>query len=393
MDYNLRSLQMHEENRGKIEIVSKVALQSREDLSTAYTPGVAEPCRKIHENEEEVYKYTSKGNMVAVVSDGSAVLGLGNIGPKAGIPVMEGKAILFKAFANVDAFPICLDTQDTEEIIKAVKLIAPVFGGINLEDISAPRCFEIEERLKKELDIPVFHDDQHGTAVTVLAGLINAAKVVKKDLQESIVVINGIGAAGSAIAKILLAYGCRKLYLVDRNGIINKNKPETMLNWAHEEFGDLTNVDLREGSLGDALVGADVFIGVSKPGLVTKDMVTKMNKGAIIFAMANPTPEIFPEEAYAGGATVVGTGRSDYPNQVNNVLVFPGIFRGALDVRAKEINEEMKLAAAVALAGFIPDKELHETNILPNTLNRGVAQVVAEATAKAARETGVAKIY
>jgi len=393
MDYNLRSLQMHEENRGKIEVVSKVPLQSREDLSTAYTPGVAEPCRKIHENEDEVYKYTSKGNMVAVVSDGSAVLGLGNIGPKAGIPVMEGKAILFKAFANVDAFPICLDTQDTEEIIKAVKLIAPVFGGINLEDISAPRCFEIEERLKKELDIPVFHDDQHGTAVTVLAGLINASKVVKKDLQESTVVINGIGAAGSAIAKILLAYGCRKLYLVDRNGMINKNKPETMLNWAHEELGELTNVDLREGSLGDALVGADVFIGVSKPGLVTKDMVTKMNKGAIIFAMANPTPEIFPEEAYAGGAIVVGTGRSDYPNQVNNVLVFPGIFRGALDVRANEINEEMKLAAAIALAGFIPDTELNETNILPNTLNRGVAQVVAEATAKAARDAGVAKIY
>jgi len=392
MDYNQRALEWHEEKRGKIEVVSKVPLASREDLSTAYTPGVAEPCRRISENKEDVYRYTFKGNMVAVVSDGSAVLGLGNIGPLAGIPVMEGKAILFKSFAGVDAFPICLDTQDTEEIIKAVKLIAPVFGGINLEDISAPRCFEIEGRLKKELDIPVFHDDQHGTAVCVLAGLINAFKVVKKDLKESKLVINGIGAAGSAIARILVNYGCKKLYLVDRYGIINRAKQETMLNWNHEELADLTNSDLRTGDLAAALTGADAFIGVSKPGLVTKDMVAAMNKGAVVFAMANPTPEIFPDEAKAGGAAVVGTGRSDYPNQVNNVLVFPGLFRGALDVRAKEINEEMKLAAAIALAGFVPDSELSETNILPNTLDRRVAQVVAEATAQAAKKTGVARI-
>lgn len=389
MDYKQRSLQLHKENKGKIEVISKVPLQDREDLSTAYTPGVAEPCRIIRENEAEVYTYTAKGNLVAVVSDGSAVLGLGNIGPKAAIPVMEGKAILFKSFANVDAFPICLDTQDTEEIIKTVKLIAPVFGGINLEDISAPRCFEIEKRLQEELDIPVFHDDQHGTAVTVLAGLINAFKVVKKDIKGSRLVINGIGAAGSAIARIMLAYGCRSLFLVDRNGIINRSKPDTMLNWNHQELAELTNQELLEGGLAAAMDGADAFIGVSRPGLVTKDMVAKMNKGAIVFAMANPTPEIFPDEAKAGGAAVIGTGRSDYPNQVNNVLVFPGLFRGALDVRAKKINEAMKLAAAEALAGFIPEAELNETNILPSTLDRRVAQVVAEATAQAAKETGV----
>lgn len=389
MDYKQRSLQLHKENKGKIEVISKVPLQDREDLSTAYTPGVAEPCRIIRENEAEVYTYTAKGNLVAVVSDGSAVLGLGNIGPKAAIPVMEGKAILFKSFANVDAFPICLDTQDTEEIIKTVKLIAPVFGGINLEDISAPRCFEIEKRLQEELDIPVFHDDQHGTAVTVLAGLINAFKVVKKDIKGSRLVINGIGAAGSAIARIMLAYGCRSLFLVDRNGIINRSKPDTMLNWNHQELAELTNHELLEGGLAAAMDGADAFIGVSRPGLVTKDMVANMNKGAIVFAMANPTPEIFPDEAKAGGAAVIGTGRSDYPNQVNNVLVFPGLFRGALDVRAKKINEAMKLAAAEALAGFIPEAELNETNILPSTLDRRVAQVVAEATAQAAKETGV----
>lgn len=392
MDYNQKALLLHEENKGKIEVVSKVPLKTRDDLSTAYTPGVAEPCRKIHENQEEVYKYTSKGNLVAVVSDGSAVLGLGNIGASAAIPVMEGKAILFKAFANVDAFPICLETQDVEEIVKNVKLIAPVFGGINLEDIGAPRCFEVEARLKKELDIPVFHDDQHGTAVCVLAGFINAFKAVKKQLKESSVVINGAGAAGTAICKILLAYGIKRVYMVDKNGIINKEKPETMLNWAHEELGEATNPDLKTGNLADALKGADAFIGVSRPGLVTKDMVRTMNKDAVIFAMANPTPEIFPEEAKEGGAAIVGTGRSDFPNQVNNVLVFPGIFRGALDVRAKEINEEMKLAAAIALAGIIPDHEISDTNVLPSALAPNVADIVAKAVAKAARDSGVARL-
>lgn len=392
MDYNQKALLLHEENKGKIEVVSKVPLKTRDDLSTAYTPGVAEPCRKIHENQEEVYKYTSKGNLVAVVSDGSAVLGLGNIGASAAIPVMEGKAILFKAFANVDAFPICLETQDVEEIVKNVKLIAPVFGGINLEDIGAPRCFEVEARLKKELDIPVFHDDQHGTAVCVLAGFINAFKAVKKQLKESSVVINGAGAAGTAICKILLAYGIKRVYMVDKNGIINKEKPETMLNWAHEELGEATNPDLKTGNLADALKGADAFIGVSRPGLVTKEMVRTMNKDAVIFAMANPTPEIFPEEAKEGGAAIVGTGRSDFPNQVNNVLVFPGIFRGALDVRAKEINEEMKLAAAIALAGIIPDHEISDTNVLPSALAPNVADIVAKAVAKAARDSGVARL-
>lgn len=391
MDTNERALQLHEKHRGKIEVVSKVPVKTREDLSLAYTPGVAEPCRRIHENEEDVYKYTSKGNMVAVVSDGSAVLGLGNIGAKAALPVMEGKAILFKSFAGVDAFPICLDTQDTEEIVKAVKLLAPTFGGINLEDIAAPRCFEIEEKLKKELDIPVFHDDQHGTAVCVLAGLINAHKVVKKELKESAIVINGAGAAGIAIGKILLSYGVKKLYMVDKNGIINKNAPETMLNWAHEEIAEVTNPDLKQGDLAAALKGADVFIGVSRPGLVTKEMVAAMNKDAIVFAMANPTPEIFPDEAKAGGAAIVGTGRSDFPNQVNNVLVFPGLFKGALSVRAKEINEAMKLAAAEALAGIIPENELSDTNVLPFALDPRVADIVAEAVAQAARDTGAAR--
>ncbi len=391
MDVNERALKLHEQHRGKIEVISKVPVKTREDLNLAYTPGVAEPCRRIHENENDVYKYTSKGNMVAVVSDGSAVLGLGNIGAKAALPVMEGKAILFKSFAGVDAFPICLDTQDVDEIVKTVKLIAPAFGGINLEDIAAPRCFEIEEKLKKELDIPVFHDDQHGTAVCVLAGLINAHKIVKKDLKESTIVINGAGAAGIAIGKILLSYGVKNLYMVDRNGILNKNQPETMLNWAHEEIAQVTNADLKQGSLKDALKGADAFIGVSRPGLVTKEMVATMNKGAIIFAMANPTPEIFPDEAKAGGAAIVGTGRSDFPNQVNNVLVFPGLFKGALAVRAKEINEPMKLAAAMALADIIPENELNDTNVLPFALDPRVADIVAQAVAKAARETGVAR--
>lgn len=392
MDFNKKALILHEEKKGKIEVVSKVPLRTRDDLSTAYTPGVAEPCRKIHENQDEVYRYTSKGNLVAVISDGSAVLGLGNIGANAAIPVMEGKAVLFKAFANVDAFPICLETQDVEEIVKNVKLIAPVFGGINLEDIGAPRCFEVENRLKKELDIPVFHDDQHGTAVCVLAGLINAFKAVKKDLKTSSVVINGAGAAGTAICKILLAYGLKKVYMVDKNGIVNKKMQETMLNWSHEELALITNPDLKSGSLSDALKGADVFIGVSRAGLVTKDMVRSMNKDAVIFAMANPTPEIFPDEAKEGGAAIIGTGRSDFPNQVNNVLVFPGIFRGALDVRAREINEEMKLAAAIALAGIIPDHELSDINVLPSPLLPGVAAIVAKAVAQAARDTGAARL-
>lgn len=392
MDFNEKALQMHEEKRGKIEVISKVPVKTREDLSTAYTPGVAEPCRRIHENEDDVYKYTAKGSLVAVVSDGSAVLGLGNIGPHAALPVMEGKAILFKSFAGIDAFPICLATQDVEEIIKTVKYLAPSFGGINLEDIGAPRCFEIENRLKEELDIPVFHDDQHGTAICVLAGLINAHKVVKKDLQDSTVVINGAGAAGTAICKILLSYGVKKLYMSDKNGIINRTKPETMLNWSHEKLGELTNHELKEGNLAQALVGADVFIGVSRPGLVTKEMVSTMNKDAILFAMANPTPEIFPDEAKAGGAAIVGTGRSDYPNQVNNVLVFPGVFKGALKVRATEINDAMKLTAAEALAGFIKDEELSDTNILPPALDPEVADIVTEAVAQTAKKTGIARI-
>jgi len=392
MDVNQKALKLHEENRGKIEVISKVPLKTRDDLSTAYTPGVAEPCRRIKDNPDDVFKYTSKGNMVAVVSDGSAVLGLGNIGAAASIPVMEGKAILFKGFAGVDAFPICIDTQDIEEIIKTVKYLAPVFGGINLEDINAPRCFEIEDRLKKELDIPVFHDDQHGTAVVVLASLINGTKVVKKDLKACTVVINGTGAAGTAICKILLSYGVRNVIMVDQKGIINRNNPETMLNWSHEELAKVTNPDLKSGTLADAMAGADVFIGVSKPGLVTKEMVAAMNPGAIVYAMANPTPEIFPDEAKAGGAAIVGTGRSDYPNQVNNVLAFPGIFKGALSVRAKVINEEMKLAAAKALAGLIPDVELSDTNVIPGALDPRVAGAVAGAVAQAAKETGVARI-
>lgn len=392
MDCYQRALQLHQDKQGKIELASKVVLETRDDLSIAYTPGVAEPCLQIQQNNENVYQYTAKGNLVAVVSDGSAVLGLGNIGPLAGLPVMEGKAILFKSFANVDAFPICLDTQDTEEIIKAIKLIAPVFGGINLEDISAPRCFEIERRLEEELDIPVFHDDQHGTAITVLAGLINAFKVVTKDLQNSKIVVNGIGAAGSAIANILLAYGCKQVYLVDQMGLINRSQPATMLNWVHEELAQITNPDLLTGDLAFALQGADAFIGVSKPGLITREMIWQMNKDAVIFAMANPTPEIFPEDALAAGAAVIGTGRSDYPNQVNNVLVFPGLFRGALDVRARLINEEMKLSAAQALANFLPESAINADNILPNPLDRGVAQVVAKAVAQAARDTGVARV-
>ncbi|MBQ3198762.1 MAG: NADP-dependent malic enzyme [Firmicutes bacterium] len=391
-DYNKMALELHEKNQGKITVNSKVEVKTREDLSTAYTPGVAEPCRKIDANPDDVYKYTSKGNLVAVVSDGTAVLGLGNIGAKAAIPVMEGKCILFKEFADVDAFPICIDSQDDEEIIRTVKNIAPVFGGVNLEDIAAPRCFEIEKRLKAETDIPIFHDDQHGTAVCVLAAIINAAKVVKKNFADLTVVINGCGAAGSAIARIILAMGVKEMFLVDKNGILNTEVADTMLNTNHEELAAMTNHEKRVGGLAEAMVGADVFVGVSRPGLVSVDMVKTMAKDAIIFAMANPTPEIFPEEAKEGGAAVIGTGRSDYPNQINNVLVFPGLFKGALAVRASDINEEMKLAAAKALAAYIPDEELGVENIIPSALDKNVAAVVAAAVAEAAKESGVARI-
>ncbi len=390
MNYFEESLKLHEQNIGKIEIKSKVEVTTREDLSLAYTPGVAEPCRKIHENEENVYKYTSKGNIVAVVTDGTAVLGLGDIGPKAGLPVMEGKAILFKEFANVDAFPICLDTKNVDEIVKTVKLIAPGFGGINLEDIGAPRCFEVEERLKKELDIPVFHDDQHGTAIVVLAGVINALKVVNKKMEEIKVVINGAGAAGTAIAKLLLSSGVKNLIACDKVGILYRGIEN--VDDAKKELAKVTNPDNIKGTLADALVGADVFIGVSAPGIVSQDMVKAMNKDSILFAMANPTPEIMPDEAKAAGARVIGTGRSDFPNQVNNVLAFPGIFRGALDVRAKEINEEMKIAAANAIANSISDEDLNEDNVIPSALDKKVAANVAEEIKKAARATGAARL-
>ncbi|WP_238885548.1 NADP-dependent malic enzyme [Clostridium sp. YIM B02551] len=390
MNYFEESLKLHEENIGKIEVVSKMKVETREDLCLAYTPGVAEPCRKIHENEENVYKYTAKGNLVAVVTDGTAVLGLGDIGPKAGLPVMEGKAILFKEFAGVDAFPICLDTKNVDEIVKTVKLIAPGFGGINLEDIGAPRCFEVEERLKKELDIPVFHDDQHGTAIVVLAGIINALKVVNKKIEDVKVVVNGAGAAGTSIAKLLLSTGVKNLIACDKVGILYRGIEN--VDDAKKELAKITNPDNIQGSLKDALVGADVFIGVSAPGIVTEEMVQAMNKDAILFAMANPTPEIMPDLAKAAGAKVIGTGRSDFPNQVNNVLAFPGIFRGALDVRAKEINEEMKIAAAYAIANYIKDEDLNENNVIPSALDKNVAIKVAEAIAKAAKESGVARI-
>ncbi len=390
MNYFEESLKMHEKYLGKLEVKSKVKIETKEDLGLAYTPGVAEPCRKIYENVENVYKYTAKGNMVAVVTDGTAILGLGDIGPKAGLPVMEGKAILFKEFANVDAFPICLDTKDVDEIVRTIQLISPGFGGINLEDISAPRCFEVEDKLKKILDIPVFHDDQHGTAIVVLAGLINATKVVGKKLEDLKVVINGAGSAGTAISKLLLSSGVKNLIVCDKVGILYRGMEK--IDDAKTALTEITNPENIKGNLSDALVGADVFIGVSAPGIVTPDMVKSMNKDSIVFGMANPTPEIMPDEAKKAGAMVVGSGRSDYPNQVNNVLVFPGLFRGALDVRAKEINEEMKLAAAYAIANYIKDEDLNENNVIPSALDKGVATKVAEAIAKAARETGVARI-
>lgn len=372
-----QALKLHEEWQGKLETKSKVEVKSREALALAYTPGVAEPCKEIAKNKEDVYKYTAKANTVAVISDGSAVLGLGNIGAEAGIPVMEGKAVLFKEFGGVNAVPICIDTQDTEEIIKTVTYLAPNYGGINLEDISAPRCFEIEERLKATLDIPVFHDDQHGTAIVVLAGLINSLKVTGKKKESSRVVVNGAGSAGIAITKLLLKYGFTDVIMCDRFGIISKSYPN--LNWMQEQMAEVTNLNNENGTLADALKGADIFVGVSAPNLVSAEMVKSMNKDAIIFAMANPVPEIMPDVAKAAGARVVGTGRSDFPNQVNNVIAFPGIFKGALEGRAKQITDEMKLAAAEAIAGLIPDDELNDENIIVPPFHPTVASVVCDA--------------
>lgn len=371
------ALKMHEQWNGKIETTAKSHVNTREDLAIAYTPGVAEPCKVIAENPEAAYKYTIKANTVAVVSDGSAVLGLGNIGAKAAMPVMEGKAVLFKEFGGVNAIPICLDTQDTEEIIRTVVNIAPAFGGINLEDISAPRCFEIEERLKELLDIPVFHDDQHGTAIVVLAGIINALKVTGKQKESCKVVVNGAGSAGVAITKLLLTYGFSNVAMCDINGIISKDSPN--LNWMQKAMTEITNPEQKTGTLADALQGADIFVGVSAPGIVSKEMVASMNQDAILFAMANPVPEIMPDLAKEAGAKVVGTGRSDFPNQVNNVVAFPGIFKGALEGRATQITEDMKLAAAKAISGLIPDHELNENNILPEAFDPRVADVVSNA--------------
>ena len=377
MNINEKALQMHEIWNGKLETTAKSKVNSREDLSIAYTPGVAEPCKIIAENKEAAYTYTMKANTVAVISDGSAVLGLGNIGPYAAMPVMEGKAVLFKEFGNVNAVPICLDTQDTEEIITTIKNLAPAFGGINLEDISAPRCFEIEERLKELLDIPVFHDDQHGTAIVVLAGIMNGLKVVGKQKEDCKVVVNGAGSAGVAITKLLLRYGFPHVTMCDINGIISKESPN--LNWMQKQMAEVTNLEQKTGTLADALCGADIFVGVSAPNIVTKEMVASMNTDSILFAMANPVPEIMPDLAKEAGAKVVGTGRSDFPNQVNNVIAFPGIFKGALEGRAVQITEEMKLAAANAIAGLVADDELSETNILPQAFDPRVAEVVSAA--------------
>ncbi len=376
MDVNQISLEKHEEWGGKIETVSKAPVKNPTDLSIAYTPGVAEPCRVIAKDKEAAYKYTWKANTVAVVSDGSAVLGLGNIGPHAAMPVMEGKAVLFKEFGGVNAVPICLDTQDTEEIIKAVTYLAPTFGGINLEDISAPRCFEIEQRLKETLDIPVFHDDQHGTAIVVLAGIINALKIIRKAKEDCRIVVNGAGSAGIAISKLLLRYGFKHIIICDSKGIVAKDNAN---NWIKKEMCEVTNLEDKHGSLADAMKGADIFIGVSAPGVVTEEMVKSMNKDAIIFALSNPIPEIMPDLAKKAGARIVGTGRSDFPNQVNNVVAFPGIFKGALEGRAPQITEEMKLAAAEAIASLVPDDELCEDKVMPEAFNPKVAELVAEA--------------
>lgn len=385
-----RSLELHEKNKGKLSVVSKVKVGNREDLSLAYSPGVAEPCRKIASNKEDVYKYTAKGNLVAVVTDGTAVLGLGDIGPEAALPVMEGKCVLFKEFGDVDAIPICLDTKDTEEIIRTVKLIAPGLGGINLEDISAPRCIEIETRLKQELDIPVFHDDQHGTAIVVAAGLINALKVVNKKIEDIKVVVNGAGAAGSSIIKLVKKLGAKEIIAIDRIGILRRSDKDKY-DFSKKELAEITNSKDIAGGLVDAIVGADVFIGVSAPNVLSKDMVRSMNKDAIVFAMANPTPEIMPEEALEAGAAIVGTGRSDYPNQINNVLVFPGLFKGALRAKSKKITEEMKIAAAEGLASLIKDEELRKDYIIPDPFDKRVAEAVATAVEKIAKEQGICR--
>ena len=390
MDYNQLALEMHEQNRGKIAVAPKVRVTNRDDLSTAYTPGVAEPCRRIAADKQEVYRYTAKGNLVAVVSDGTAVLGLGDIGPEAAMPVMEGKALLFKEFADVDAFPICLDTKDVEEIIRTVKFLAPTFGGVNLEDLSAPRCFEIEKRLKEELDIPVFHDDQHGTAIVVCAGLLNALKLVGKQMADVNIVINGAGSAGISIAKLLMRFGAGNIVLVDRQGAVSVD--ESWLNPAQRAMAEVTNQQNERGPLTEIIKGKDVFIGVSAPKVVTAEMVSTMAANAIVFAMANPTPEIMPEEAAKGGARVIATGRSDYPNQINNVLVFPGIFRGALDARATDITEEMKLAAARAIVAIVTDEELREDYIIPGAFDKRVAPAVAQAVMDCAKAQGVARL-
>lgn len=389
-DYSKLALDMHENKKGKISLESKVRVENKDDLSIAYTPGVAQPCREIHKNKEDVYKYTSKGNMVAVVSDGSAVLGLGDIGAEASIPVMEGKAILFKEFAGVDAFPICLKTNEVDEIVNTVKLMEPVFGGINLEDISSPRCFEVEEKLKKELDIPVFHDDQHGTAIVVASAIINYVKLSGKRVENLEIVINGPGAAGIAIGKILLSMNVKNIIFCNLQGAISEDMED--LNWAQRNMLEITNVRNEKGSLKDVIKDKDIFIGVSGPNMLTTDMVKTMAKDSMVLAMANPIPEIMPEDAKLGGALVVGTGRSDFPNQVNNVLAFPGIFRGALDVRAKEINEEMKIAAAYAIANTILDSEITSENIIPNAFNKNVVENVANAVKEAAKQTEVNRI-
>ena len=390
MDYAKESLRLHKQWGGKIEVTCTVPCKTKDDLSLAYTPGVAQPCLEIQKDVRKSYELTRRHNLCAVITDGSAVLGFGDIGPEAGMPVMEGKCALFKAFADVDAFPLCIKTKDVDEFVNAVYLISGSFGGINLEDISAPRCFEIERKLKEKCDIPIFHDDQHGTAVITLAGLTNALKVVGKKKEDVKIVTSGAGAAAIAIVKLLLSSGFRNITMCDRKGAIYAGREG--LNWIKEEMAQVTNLDKKAGSLAEQLVGADVFIGVSAPGMVTKEMVQTMNKDAILFACANPTPEIFPDEAKAGGAKVVSTGRSDFPNQINNVLAFPGIFRGAFDVRASDINEEMKIAAANALAGLITDEELNEDYIIPAAFDPRVGPAVAKAVAEAARKSGVARI-
>ena len=391
MDYAKESLRLHGEWKGKIEVVTRVPVENKDDLSLAYTPGVAQPCLEIQKDVNKSYELTRRWNMCLVVTDGSAVLGLGNIGPEAGMPVMEGKCVLFKAFGDVDAFPLCIKSNDVDEIVNTIYMISGSFGGVNLEDISAPRCFEIEKKLKEKCDIPIFHDDQHGTAIITLAGLTNALKVVRKKKEDVHVVMNGAGAAAISIARLLLTAGFQNITLCDRKGAIYEGRPEGM-NPVKDEMSKVTNLDKKAGSLADMLVGADVFIGVSAPGAVTTEMVKTMNKDTIVFACANPTPEIFPDDAKAGGAKVVSTGRSDFPNQINNVLAFPGIFRGAFDVRAKEINDEMKLAASEALANLIADEELSPEYIIPKAFDKRVGPAVAKAVAEAAKRTGVARI-